>query len=315
MCRQDFENSFEIVVADNACDNATRDLVREYANTGARVIWVDASAEKGRSFACNAGVAAARGQLILFCDDDDVAEPGWIRAMAAALERHDVVGGTLDASRINADPDMIYARAVDGATDLPKAPGFLAWAVGCNVGIRASVYREIAGHRTYYFGGGEDQALCFHAQLHGYTMGFASEAVMNYRLRTSVRSLMRQQYRYGYTQNILEAEFGDVGMPQTTWGAIARYAGHLTLRSPNIFLARRRRLRWLGKISFLAGWAVGYARRRMNRPDMQVPHARLPAQEIEPISADRAGDAHGSPRAPGASIEGEIGVQPPTQEM
>ena len=46
-------------------------------------------------FARNQGVAAAKGDLVLFCDADDVVDKHWIQSMVTALADLDVVGGSL----------------------------------------------------------------------------------------------------------------------------------------------------------------------------------------------------------------------------
>jgi glycosyltransferase involved in cell wall biosynthesis len=74
---------FEIVVVDNASVDATRRVVDDYAR-GALALRYVAEPEPNRGKARNRGVEQARGDFVLFCDDDVRCPPGWIAAHAAA---------------------------------------------------------------------------------------------------------------------------------------------------------------------------------------------------------------------------------------
>ena len=58
---------------------------------GLRVL--DASSVKGSAAARNLAASQATGDKLAFCDHDDVVQPGWVAAMAGALDAHDLVAG------------------------------------------------------------------------------------------------------------------------------------------------------------------------------------------------------------------------------
>lgn len=66
-----------IVVDDGSCDG-TPDLLARYERLGVRSVRIPNS---GDLRARNVGVAAAGGDLVAFCDSDDLWEPGFLRAM------------------------------------------------------------------------------------------------------------------------------------------------------------------------------------------------------------------------------------------
>jgi len=75
---------YEVVVADSNSDDGTADYLAAVARDAGRVRHVP-GAYGGRAAARNAGIAAARGDLVLFTDADIIAAPDLLRRH---LERH-----------------------------------------------------------------------------------------------------------------------------------------------------------------------------------------------------------------------------------
>ena len=74
-------------------------------------------AQPNRAKARNAGIAAARGELIIFCDDDTVAPEGFVAAHVAAhaAAPNSVVSGPIinvpdEAHLVEAKPPPLFAR-------------------------------------------------------------------------------------------------------------------------------------------------------------------------------------------------------------
>lgn len=75
---QTCDSAFEIVVVDNASSDRTAEIAAEAARRDTRVRIVR-EASLGRAPALNAGVAAARGPLLVFTDDDMLVQPGFVQ--------------------------------------------------------------------------------------------------------------------------------------------------------------------------------------------------------------------------------------------
>jgi len=89
--------SVEFVVVDNASADTTPDVVAEWASRDPRVRAVREE-KLGRSAALNAGMALARGPLLLFTDDDVTADAGWIDSFVRLFQRHpevELAGGAI----------------------------------------------------------------------------------------------------------------------------------------------------------------------------------------------------------------------------
>lgn len=77
---------WEIIVADNHPDQLAAPMVARLAGGAVPVRHVIAG-ERNIAAARNAGVAAARGRLVAFVDDDEAPEPGWLAAHYTCHQR------------------------------------------------------------------------------------------------------------------------------------------------------------------------------------------------------------------------------------
>ena len=75
---------FEVVVADNGSRDGTRALVEARRASAAYGVTYVSVAEPNRGAARNAGIVAARGEIVVFVDDDVALPPGFLAAHAAA---------------------------------------------------------------------------------------------------------------------------------------------------------------------------------------------------------------------------------------
>ena len=128
---------------------------------------VDASNAIGPGGTRNAGVAAAQGDLLAFCDADDVVHPGWLAAHVSALAEADVSAGVFDYWSLNGQPTPSPVKYAP-----PPALalfGFLPAAGSGNLAIRRSAFEDIGGF-TPELMTGEDFDLSWRAQLAGYRL-------------------------------------------------------------------------------------------------------------------------------------------------
>lgn len=77
---------WEIVVVDNADDEPTQRLLKEWAPQ-LPLSWTVCSTQ-GKSFALNQGLKLVRGNIIAFTDDDIIPDPHWLKAIVAGAKRY-----------------------------------------------------------------------------------------------------------------------------------------------------------------------------------------------------------------------------------
>jgi glycosyltransferase involved in cell wall biosynthesis len=149
----------EIIVADNASTDGTRDIVaaavaREQG-LPVRYLYV---AEPGKSAAVNAALQQAQGELLAFTDDDVVPAPEWLGQLAGAFanEEVDFVAGRIlprweapAPSWLSPSLYGVLAIADGGDSPLQIRAGVQEhpMTIGANMAVRTSVIRRLGGLR------------------------------------------------------------------------------------------------------------------------------------------------------------------------
>jgi glycosyltransferase involved in cell wall biosynthesis len=193
---QQTDRRFEVLVIDDGSTDATATLVDGWAAVDERVRLLRA-APAGSYAARNVGAEAARSDLLLFCDADDVVSDGWVDAMRTALDQWPLVGGPLDLNRLNR-PIVQRWRSTSASDEAPVFAGFLPFTPAANLGVRRSVFTDSGGFNGRALNG-DDVGFCWRAQRAAHPMGWAPDALVHYRGRPTLRAHLAQQYRFGHS--------------------------------------------------------------------------------------------------------------------
>ena len=267
LAQQDYTGPWELVFVDDYSTDDSVDIAESWHDRLPLRTVTTSGVDRpvGLAPARNVGGQAAHGDVLLFCDADDVAAPNWISAMADAAREAPGVGGFLDEDLLN-DQSVRSWRFANTPGQLPLAFGEIAFAVGANCGVRSDVFRDLGGFDAEFaeFGCGEDMDFFIRVQLAGHELRYVPDAVMHYRHRDSLKHLARQWYRYGRTNTLNYARYRDrLKLPRTT---SRQTLGFIWLTVPyvvNLVRGRERRGRWIRLTSFLAGEAVESFRQRV----------------------------------------------------
>jgi GT2 family glycosyltransferase len=221
---------------------------------------VDASARKGAAHARNVGAAAACGDALLFCDADDEVAPGWLEAMGRALERHDLVAGTIEFEKLN-DTSLCPQR--------PVMPGvrrydYLPWTIGANLGVKHAIHDAIGGFDEALLRA-EDVDYCWKIQRAGFEFHSVPDALIHYRYRPTLRLIYEQHRAWGEAGVILYKRYRPLGMPRAPWSRIVKDWARLLWHLPQ--LAREdKRVRWVRRFAKRVGRLQGCIKYRVMAP-------------------------------------------------
>lgn len=257
LAHQDTMDTYEVLIADNGSTDGTPDVVREYIRRyPGRFRLVDASARHSTNYARNTGARDARGDLLLYCDADDVVSLTWIAANVEASKVYDLWGGCLDDTRLNDSFRPAGKPLVMSA--LPIEFDFLPYAVGASMGMHRSVLDTIGDwNEDYDFAGGDDVELSWRVQLKGFKIGFCRAAVVHYRLRKSYAQAFRQAYGYGLAGPKLLADFGDHGLKSRPLRDLLEAARIIVSLLPLAAVSHSGRVKLVRRFGFLVGRVVG----------------------------------------------------------
>jgi glycosyltransferase involved in cell wall biosynthesis len=241
LAAQTYEGAWELVVSDDGSTDRTVEKAQAWADRLPSLRVISSPERRGASHARNAG-AASTGELIAFCDADDVAAPTWLAELVAATNGYDLVGGALEHSMLN---ERAISDARGGQTaELQQTYGFLPFAVGGNLAVRREVWSAIGGWERSY-SRGEDVEFCWRAQLSGYSIAFAPRAVMHCRHRDSQLAGARQVVDYARAEVQLYKQYRAAGARRRRASEIVRSYAYLVTRLPFLVMSRRRRNMWL----------------------------------------------------------------------
>jgi glycosyltransferase involved in cell wall biosynthesis len=255
--RREGAQPFETVVADNGSTDNSVAVARSFARD-MTVIVADASDRRSHGYARNVGARTATGDYLLFLDADDVIAPGYVAAMARALENAEFVAARMDGDKLN-EGWRRHARTLPQTSGLPG--GHVPWGYGGTLGMTRTVFEKVGGYAEDF--AGEDVDFAIRAHERGVQLSFVSDAVLHYRYPTTLRGFFRQGLSYGFAGAMVEARHG--GAP-TTKGLMSTFAGPIRLcvmgpkkgdRARGLFLLGRRlgRMRALRQLRFMGGCA------------------------------------------------------------
>lgn len=262
LAAQQYPPDWEVVLADNGSTDGTQAIFADWAarHPGIRARLVDASARRGRADCLNIGIRAAAGNRLVFVDADDTVEPGWLAAMARALDAHELVAARLDTRRLNPDWTATL-RPAEQDCDLPRMPHapYCGHAGGATLGFHRHVFDALDGFDPA-LPSLEDEDFCVRAHLAGFVLRLVPDAVYNYRFRSEPAALYRQARDYAHARALIRRRYGALQprLAPEPWLALVLQLAMLTLaRTRQILFARGTTEEERGRASRKLGKAWG----------------------------------------------------------
>jgi glycosyltransferase involved in cell wall biosynthesis len=153
----------DVLVVDNNSSDGTREVVEEAARGASMPVRYAFESRQGKSFALNAGLSRAAGDIIAHTDDDVVPGEGWLDRMVDLFRTHEITfafGKVLPRWGAAPPPELLLPRAhriwgplalVDyGDTPLAYTEDGIGrrLPIGANLGFRRDALLEVGGWRT-----------------------------------------------------------------------------------------------------------------------------------------------------------------------
>jgi glycosyltransferase involved in cell wall biosynthesis len=240
-------DAYEVVVVDDGSGEETRTSVRRNANRGVPVRYVRVAGHDANA-ARNAGVEAARGELIALLDDDVDVPAGWLAALWAGAERWpeaQCFGGPVHPVFEGEPPETCAAHKLAGALfDAGPGERQVTEVWGCNMALRRSALTRAGLFRTGLRHHQEWEWQRRLIESGGWIVYLPDASVCHHRdaARWRTRALLREFFARGYIKATLAPEVSPraaatrgarwlhhAARTRCTWGwaEVARSAGLL----------------------------------------------------------------------------------------
>jgi GT2 family glycosyltransferase len=194
--RKQSYRQIEVIVADNASSDGSQQLI---ASDFPEVKLVSLSENRGFTGACNAGMAASAGDILVLLNNDTEVDRCWVEEIVAAFGRHPEAGllaskmllfdrrDTLHTSgdfyRVNGLPGNRGVWQADA--DRYNVEEFVFSACGGSAAYRRTMLDAIGMLDDDFFFSCEDVDLAWRAQLAGWRCIYAPRAVVYHHLAST----------------------------------------------------------------------------------------------------------------------------------
>lgn len=199
----------EVVVVDNASDDATADVARD---AGARVLSLPLRDGRGNPAAArNLAARLSESDAVIFLDADCIPRAGWLGALLEAnADGASIIGGPLAlpvglSSSARADYycgwyHMHEARPAGPVVSHPP----------CNLAVERALFMRTSGFIEDGPAAYAHEELRWQSELAqaGYAIHFAPRAVVDHVNRPGLANLLKRNYRWGYSAVQTKAETG-----------------------------------------------------------------------------------------------------------
>jgi glycosyltransferase involved in cell wall biosynthesis len=272
---------FEVVIVDDGGSVELEDVVDRHREP--LRITLSRRPHAGPAAARNAGAELARGTVLAFTDDDCLPEPGWLAAIASAVERSPdcLVGGRTENALVSnrcseASQSVIAYLYAEGL----RRTGELPFVTSNNLALDHQLFDALGGFdASFPEAAAEDRDLSARCKARGGSLVYEPVAVVRHAHPLDPPSLVRQYVAYGRGARLLSRSRPG-GHDAPGMRSPAFYAGMLVepfRRHPPARASVVSSLVALTQIGTAIGWATGNGPRaaadpgRKPRPEQDRP--------------------------------------------
>lgn len=180
---------YEVIIVDNSSTDGTKEFLAELKGD---VQIIGNEKNEGFAKACNQGARAARGQYLVFLNNDTIPQQGWLSSLVSEVDAHPEVGivgskllypdGTVQHAGVVRDlehrlPYHIYKSFAGDHPAVNQRREFQIVTAACLL-IRRAVFEEVGGFDEGYVNGFEDADLCLKVRERGYAVVYQPRSVV-----------------------------------------------------------------------------------------------------------------------------------------
>jgi GT2 family glycosyltransferase len=287
--------AFEVIVVDNgSTDGSLALLARDYAEV--RLVALDEN--WGFAPACNRGMRAARGTILVLLNNDTEADPGWLEALVAALARQPQAGAVAsrillfdrrdhlhtagDFYRLDGTPGNRGAWERDAGQFDEEMPVFSA--CGGAAAYRRAMLDEVGLLDEAFFFSCEDVDLGWRAQLVGWSCVYAPQAVVYHKVSATGAGVVNSFYD-GRNFIYLVVKDYPWSLLRRHWRAVLRAQARITRQALRAWRGQAARARLRGQLAGLLGIPRMLRARRAVQRTRRVSDAEL-LRVLTPVGED-----------------------------
>ena len=183
---------FEVIIVDNASNDATRHALRD-AVRGETVVWNPSN--RGFAGGCNDGIARARGEVVVLLNCDTVVQPEWLREIVRPMTRDPRIAITgckklyPGSCVIQHAGGIVYPNGMTEHLGCPEedrgqhdAERDVAYVTGAGLAVRRALLERCGGglDEDFYPLYSEELDLCRRARRMGYRVVYAPRSVLEH---------------------------------------------------------------------------------------------------------------------------------------
>lgn len=195
--------TFEVIVVDNASTDDTRHVVERAAAHHPGLVRYCREPRPGLSFARNAGILAAQGDILAFTDDDVLVGETWLEEIQREFSRDPqlmMLGGRVLLAHETLQPVAIQPSEERQEFVFPFAGTFV---MGANMAFRRELFAQLGGFDVrlgagQFLAGAEDADFFYRALKVGHKLLYAPNVVVAHAHdRVTAEQAARLEYGYG----------------------------------------------------------------------------------------------------------------------
>ncbi len=253
----------EVILVDNASSDESRALVvRDYPEV--RLLALPEN--RGFAGAVNAGILAARGEIVALLNNDTEADPHWLSELERALATHPDAGSAASKIRLFDRRDTIHSAGDSYRADgIPANRGvwqkdvgqfdheeYVFGGCGGAVAYRRALLDQVGLFDERFFFNCEDVDLAWRAQLAGWRCIYVPTAVVYHHLSATGGGVTASYYT---GRNTLWVLAKDVPGPliRRHWPAMLRAQARIACEALRAWRGAAARARLRGQLAGLAG--------------------------------------------------------------